>query len=482
MAEQRSIGDSLLDRVRTGLTLTRTQKVQLVFYLSLPAIMAQISTIVMDYIDACMVGSMGANASAAIGLVSTSIWLIGGLCGSVASGFSVQVAHLVGATNNSSARSVLRQSLVMTFLFGTVLAVVGCLISSRLPFWLGCENTDIAKDASTYFFVFCLALPILQINWLCSAMLRCSGNMRVPSLLNVLMCVLDVVFNFFLIFPNRQVSFFGELFNVPGAGLGVTGAALGTVLAEVVVAFLMFYALCFQSGVMRLNQEKGSFKPTSSVLKKAVHIGLPIGVEHFVMCSAHVASTVIIAPLGPAAIAANAFGIIIESLCYMPGYGIGDAATTLIGQSLGAKRKELCSSFSRLSVALGIIVMSLLAVVMYVFVPDLMTLMSPDEEVRQLTVGALRIEAFAEPMYAAAIVAYGVFVGAGDTIFPCVLNLASIWVVRIPLAAWLVGSMGLYGFWLAMCIELCFRGVLFLVRMFYGNWMKSAHKLSAEQG
>lgn len=476
MAGYDSTGDSLLDRVRTGLELTRAQKVRLVFSLSLPAIMAQISTIVMDYIDASMVGSMGANASASIGLISTSIWLIGGLCGSVASGFSVQVAHLVGATNNSSARSVLRQSLVTTLLFGTVLAVLGCLVSPYLPVWLG-GGDDIVKDASTYFFIFCLALPVLQVNWLCSAMLRCSGNMRVPSLLNVLMCVLDVVFNFFFIFPVRQVDILGLQFSLPGAGLGVTGAALGTVLAEVVVAFLMFYALCFRSNVMRLNQEEGSFKPTSAVLGKAVHIGLPIGVEHFVMCSAHVASTVIIAPLGPAAIAANAFGIIIESLCYMPGYGIGDAATTLIGQSLGAKRKELCNSFARLSVALGIIVMSLLAVVMYVFVPELMAIMTPDGQVRQLTVDALRIEAFAEPMYAAAIVAYGVFVGAGNTVFPCVMNLASIWVVRIPLAAWLVDSMGLNGFWLAMCIELCFRGVLFLLRMFYGNWMKSAHKL-----
>lgn len=477
-ARNTSVGDTLLDRVRTGLELTRAQKVQLVFHLSLPAIMAQLSTIVMDYIDACMVGSMGANASAAIGLVASCIWLVGSLCGAVASGFSVQVAHLVGATDNFSARSVLRQSLVVTLGVGVALALVGCAISPYLPGWLG-GSAEIVEDAATYFFIFCLALPVLQVNWLCSAMLRCSGDMRVPSILNVLMCVLDVVFNFFLIFPSRSVSLFGQSFTLPGAGLGVTGAALGTVLAEVVVALLMFYALCSRSEVMRLNHEKGNFRPTSSVVKRAVHIGMPIGIEHFVMCSAHVASTVVIAPLGPAAIAANAFGIIIESLCYMPGYGIGDAATTLIGQSLGAKRKELCGSFARLSVALGIVVMSVLAVVMYVFVPDLMVLMSPDEVVRQLTVDALRIEAFAEPMFAASIVAYGVFVGAGDTFFPCTLNLASIWVIRIPLAVWLVGVMGLSGFWLAMCIELCLRGVLFLLRMFFGNWMGAAHKVAA---
>lgn len=477
MAGQLNGSAFLLEKVKNGEALARSQKIRLVFLLSLPAIMAEISTIVMNYIDASMVGSLGAGASASVGLVSTSIWLIGGLCGSVASGFSVQVAHLVGAKKEVSARAVLRQSLVTTFVFGMVLAIAGCLLSPFLPVWLG-GGPSVATDASAYFLIYCLALPFLQINWLCGAMLRCSGNMRVPGLLNVLMCVLDVVFNFLLIFPSRSVGVFGLEFFVPGAGLGVVGAALGTVLAEVVVAVLMFYALCFKSSVMRISSEKGSFKPTVPVLGKAVRVGAPIGVEHFIMCSAHVVSTIIIAPLGEAAIAANSFGIIIESLCYMPGYGIGDAATTLIGQSLGAKRKELCNSFARLSVVLGALVMSLLAVVMYALVPELMQMMTPDETVRQLSTEVLRIEAFAEPMYAASIVAYGVFVGAGDTIFPCTMNLASIWIVRIPLAAVLVGSMGLKGFWLAMCIELCFRGCIFLCRMFFGNWMKSAHKLA----
>lgn len=479
MAEQMSGSALLLEKVKNGEALSRAQKIRLVFLLSLPAIMAEISTIVMNYIDASMVGSLGAGASAAVGLVSTSIWLIGGLCGSVTSGFSVQVAHLVGGKKEMSARNVLRQSLVTTGIFSLLLAAVGCVLSPFLPVWLG-GGPSVAPDASAYFLIYCLALPLLQVNWLCGAMLRCSGNMRVPGLLNVLMCVLDVVFNFMLIFPSRTVDVLGMGVYVPGAGLGVVGAALGTVLAEAVVALLMFYALCFKSGLMRLTHEKGRFKPTRPVLSRAVKVGAPIGVEHFIMCSAHVMSTIIIAPLGEAAIAANTFGIIIESLCYMPGYGIGDAATTLIGQSLGAKRMELCNSFARLSVVLGMLVMSLLAVVMYIFVPQLMAIMSPDNTVQQLTVEALRIEAFAEPMYAASIVAYGVFVGAGDTSWPCGMNLASIWLIRIPLAFFLVPVYGLMGFWLAMCIELCCRGVIFLARLRWGNWMKSAHKLTVD--
>ena len=114
---------------------------------------------------------------------------------------------------------------------------------------------------------------------------------------------------------------------------------------------------------------------------------------------------------------------------------------------------------------MGMLVMGLMGVVMYVGAPFIMGTMTPDTEVIALGVEALRIEAFAEPMFAAAIVAYGVFVGMGKTVVPCVMNLFSIWAVRLTLAAWLAPTMGLKGVWLAMCIELCFRGVIFLLRL-----------------
>ena len=303
-------------------------------------------------------------------------------------------------------------------------------------------------------------------------MLRCSGNMRVPGLLNVLMCLLDVVFNFFLIFPTREVEWFGLSLHMPGAGLGVTGAALGTAAAEAVVAGLMMWYLIARSNDLKLKGERGSFRPTWGTVRKALHIGLPMGVEHIVICGAQIMTTVIVAPLGVFAIAANSFGITAESLCYMPGYGIADAATTLVGQSLGAGRKDLTRRFARITVGMGMAVMGVMGVILYVGAPLIMGSMTPDLEVQRLGVEALRIEAFAEPMFAAAIVAYGVFVGAGSTLVPCLMNFFSIWAVRLTLAAALAPSMGLNGVWLAMCIELCFRGLIFLIRLERGKWMK----------
>ena len=127
-----------------------------------------------------------------------------------------------------------------------------------------------------------------------------------------------------------------------------------------------------------------------------------MGIEHAVICGAQILTTVIVAPLGVFAIAANSFAITAESLCYMPGYGIADAATTLVGQSMGAGRRDLTRAVLPAStVGMGMTVMGIMGVIMYVAAPLIIGTMTPDAEVLELGVMALRIEAFAEPMFAA---------------------------------------------------------------------------------
>lgn len=448
--------DTLLQMIRDGHDMTRQDMLRLTLFLSAPAMLAQLSDIIMQYIDASMVGSLGAEASASIGIVSTSIWLMGGLCGAAAVGFSVQVAHAIGAKDFEGARSVVRQSILACLIWGCVLAAIGCSISPYLPVWLG-GNESIHHDASLYFCTFALMLPVLLLGRMAGAVLRCSGEMRIPSYINVMACVLDVLFNMVFIFKMH---------------MGVFGAALGTAAAQLASCILMTYFLFIKNKELNLLDHKGSYRLKKITMLKGLKIGGPIGIEHLIMCGAQIMSTIIVAPLGTIAIAANSFGITIESLCYMPGYGISEAATTLVGQSLGAKRRELAHRFGWITITMGIAIMSFMGVIMYIFAPDLMSIMSPDINVQRLASEVLRIEAFAEPMFAASIVAYGVFVGAGDTIIPCTMNLASIWAVRITLAWSLASKYGLHGVWFAMAIELCFRGMIFLWRMKSNKWNK----------
>ncbi|MBQ3743271.1 MAG: MATE family efflux transporter [Bacteroidales bacterium] len=463
--------DVLLNDIRIGAPLALRDRVRLTLLLSGPAILAQLASVLLQFIDASMVGSLGAGPSASIGLVSTSTWLCNGFCIALAQGFSVQVAHRIGAGDFFGARQVLRQGLVSVALFSLALSLIAIGIAGPLPHWLGGEEA-IRADGTAYFRIYACFLPMMQLSFFASTMLQCSGEMKLPSLLNIVMCVLDVIFNFLLIFPTREVRIFGADVTLPGAGMGVRGAALGTGLAETIVAILILYFLLVRNRNLAIAGEPGSFLPQRDCLKKAFGITGPMWLQNLVMRGAYVMSTLIVAPLGAVSIAANSFAIIAESFCYMPGYGMGDAATTLVGQSLGAGRKDLARAFSRVTLALGIGIMVALAVVMFFLAAPIMRLLSADPDVVALGARCLRLEAFAEAGYAVAIVANGALVGAGDTKVPAALNLISVWIVRIGLALVLTPRLGLMGYWIAMCIELNVRGLFYLLRVHGNRWME----------
>ncbi|MBQ7057254.1 MAG: MATE family efflux transporter, partial [Bacteroidaceae bacterium] len=337
------------------------------------------------------------------------------------------------------------------------LTLIGILVAPFLPIWLNTKEEAIRAGATEYLTIVCCALPVLAMDMLAAGSLRCSGNIKTPSMLNTMMCFLDVVINYIFIFQCH---------------MGIMGAAYGTFLAYVITTICMLYALVVKDKMLRFSHDKKlQFKPTKITLLKAFKIGSPIGLVRGVMCGAQIAITGIIAPLGNVAIAANMFGIEVEGLCYMPGYGVAEAATTLVGQSKGAKREDLMRSFAWIAMALGISIMAVMGIIMWVFAPEMMAIITPKTDVITLGTEVLRIEAWAEPGFAAAIVAYSVFVGAGKTLVPSIMNVASIWIVRLTRAYFLAPVYGLNGVWLAMCIELCFRGVIFLCRFKWGNWM-----------
>ena len=417
-----------------------------VWRLSLPAILTQITTIVMQYIDSAMVGALGANASASIGLVSTSTWLMNGITSAVSAGFSVQVAHHIGAGKEDEARNVVRNGMVAALIVSGLLCLTGVGLSPHLPGWLGGAQ-EICADASAYFMVFALMVPFSQLNSLCSAFLQCSGDMVTPSVLNAAMCLLDVAFNAIFI-PH----------------FGVMGAGIGTAAACAVVSLLMVASCCLRSKTLRLigRKEKGRFH--GEILKKALKIGLPVAAQEIAICGAMVVSTIIIAPLGAVSIAAHSFAITAESFCYMPGYGIGMAATTLVGRCVGAGQEQLAKRYGNICTVMGALFMGVTGALMMLICPLVFRVLTPDPAVRQLAAEVLRIGLIAEPLYGVSIVAAGALRGAGDTFVPSILNFLSIWVVRLGLAVLLVGRLGLHGMWIGMAAELCVRGLLMLYR------------------
>ena len=448
--------DELLALVReAGSEMTLQQKLRLTVLLAIPAIIAHISIIAMQMIDAAMLGHLSTIKASAVGLVSTTIWLYGGLTGAFAAGFSVQVAHRIGAGDNKGARSVIRQGLFSGLIFASLLGLSGIIIAPHLPHWLGAQEV-ICHDATRYFTLFSYGLPFVTINNVAAGCLRCSGNIKIPSILMVIMCCLDVFFNYVFIYRMD---------------MGTDGAALGTLVAYAIIVIFMVGYMTLKDKLLNFRQDdRLDFIPKLKILKKTCRIGLPIGLERSIMCTAQITISSIIAPLGSIAIAANSFAINVESLCYMPGYGVAEASTTLVGQSKGASKRNLMHSFAWICMALGVGIMAIMGLIMWVFAPEMMSLISPDKSVIDLGTEILRIEAWAEPGFAAAIVAMSVFVGAGKTLIPSLMNLGSIWIVRVSLTLLLAPTMGLRGVWIAMAIELCFRGIIFTARLCTRKW------------
>ena len=458
--------EQLSARMRQGETIPLRDTAGVVLMLSIPSILEQIVVTAMEYIDAAMVGHIGAEATAAIGIVSSSTWLLHGILVGLYNAFSIQIAQYLGADRQQDARGVLRQAMLFNLAAGLAAAAFGIGISGHLPGWLGAD-VSLQANASAYFAIWSAALPFTMAMGMYTSILRASGDALTPGLISVLVCVLDAIFNFFLINPTRTL--WG--ITVWGAGLGVPGAALGTALATVVGGLLALCILLFREGPLCIHKP-GSWKITRACIRNLGKVGVPLAAERAALSSAQVLQVRIVSQLGTVAIAANSLGVSAEGLCYMAGYGIQGAAIALIGQAVGAHRKDMAKRFAWLCTLMGMGIMTLTGAGLFAFAPALMSIFTADAAVIALGARVLRIEAFAEPMFGASIVASGAMQGAGDSTACFVLNLVSMWGIRLTLAFLLAPRLGLMGVWGAMCCELSIRGLLFLIRLARGKWLE----------
>lgn len=435
-----------------------------------PSILEQIVVTLVQFIDTAMVGSLGATATASIGVVSTSIWLFNGFLSSFSIAFSVLVAQRVGAKDEEGVQSLVKQALFYGGAFGLLIGSLAFGISGSLPSWLQAD-LSIHQGATAYFRIIAINMPImLQMN-IISGLYRGAGNTKTPMILNTMLSVLNTIFNFFLIYETRAVDYLP--FPIPGVGLGVRGAALGTLLATLVTAIAGHITILRGKSVLSMAKET-SLRLSKQLMKQIFSLAWPLSLEQVARSSAQVALTVIIAQLGEVAVAANYLGINAESLSYLPAFGLSAAATALVGQSIGAKDKRLARSYAKVATFINVGMMVASGLILFFFAEPLMKIFTGDPEVIALGARVLRIEAFAQPMFGASIVISGVLRGAGDTRTPFLINLFSMWAVRLVAAYFLAPGYGLIGVWIAMALELNVRGLIFIYRLRREKWLHRA--------
>lgn len=445
---------------------------KLILVLAWPAVVEQLLQTAVNYVDTAMVGNIGVTATAAIGVTSSTIWMLNGFMNAVGVGFSVQVARSIGAGALEDAREIIRQAVLAIIVLGiglTLLAVF--VIAPNLPVWMHVDAA-VVPLASAYMRIVG-AVYLFNISMVvCSNILRCAGDTKTPMKYNILTNVINVIGNFFLIYPSAQVNVFGYDLVLPRTGLGVVGAAVATAISIFFSGTCMALVLFRGHMPIRISLTD-TFRPKRRIIMQATRLGVPVAMERMTISLGHIVSTAIISDLGTLSLAAHQLASAGESLCYLPANGFSIAGTTSVAQYLGAGEHDKAYQSGKWAIRLAVAVMIFTSTAMFLFAVPIMDLFSNEHEVIQMGAKMLRIEAYAEPLLATGIVIAGILHGAGDNRWPFYISIIGMWIVRLPVACLMISYLhwGLTSIWVAMIVDWFVRAALSYWRFYRRRWL-----------
>ncbi len=422
-----------------------------------------------QYVDTAQVGRIGVAASAAVGLTSTTTWLVNAPIGAMAMGVLACISQALGARDEERARRTADQSLFIVLVLGLGMTAVTLAAAPFLPGWLGAE-ADIRRDASLYFAIICAPMLFRTASYLFASVLRATGNSQTPMQINLLMNAINVTLNFLLINPSQVWDLGPVSLPMWGAGWGVVGAAVATAVSYLVGGTMMFLAV----RACPLLRPRGPRPiPHWDTLRRCLRISLPIAADRVTVMLGQVVFTALVARLGTAAVSAHTIALTAEQAFYVPGYGMQAAAATLAGYAVGGRDEERLRESSSAIIAVAVLLMSVLSLFLFLFPAFFMGIFIDTPEVVQLGAKVLRLISLSEPFFAVVIILEGVFNGAGDTRTPFLISLFCMWGVRI-LATWICVSwlgLGLTAVWLCMIADNMARFFLVLTRYHGHKWL-----------
>lgn len=438
--------------------------------LAIPTVLEGLLLTLVQYVDTAMVGSLGAVATAAVAVNAAPTWLLNGIMTSVGVGGTAIVARAIGARHPAEAEEATFHMLLSGAVLATLMFGLYMLLSSVLPHWMGAEEA-VRPLATSYLRILALGFIPQYIGVVLASALRGSGDMKTPMLYSVLINIINLIGNYLLIYPTRAVSFFGLSLAMPGAGLGVAGAAISSAVANALFGVLIVRRLLGKHTRIRLVRHKFS----KDMITRIARIGVPAAMERIAINVGQIVFARLVTSFGTSALAAHHLAISIEAIGYQPGYGMAQAATTIVGQSLGAGEKDRAYRAGILCNRLGVLLMSFAALLLLLFRTPLMGIFTPDVEVISIGSRLLILCALYQPFFAMAIVLTGALRGAGDTRVPFYVSLFTMWGLRLIVAylcAYPLGF-GVYGAWMGMWVDLFVRGLLIYARFRKGTWREA---------
>ena len=452
---------------------TKKADIRRIAQLAFPAVLQEALTTLATYVDVLMVGALGPRAVAAVGLTTTTGWLLTSVPTAIGAGVLVACAQAAGAQDDALLRKTGQQSLFLTLAVGAVLTLIALGIAPSLAGWLGAAE-EIRAAATTYFIITFAPALFRTAHIVFSNALRGVSDMRTPMIITTLMNVLNVILNFFFIYPTRSVAGI----TVFGLGLGVTGAAIATAAAYVFGGVFMFLAYLKNKRFLAL---KTGFHFHWPSFRRCVSIALPLAVDRGTVSLGHVVFTGLVTKLGVAALAAHTVAIQVEELFYIPSFGFQSATATLIGNAMGERNEKKLRETTTLICAVITLMMLVAGVLLFFIAPWMVRMFTPDAEVVRLGTLALRVIAVTEPVYGLLIIFEGVFNGMGDVRMPVVISIFTTWCIRVLGAVIVVNvlGLGLGAAWLMMGLDNIIRCALLITRYKRGGWRRRLQEAEA---
>ena len=445
--------------------------------LAWPTIVEQVMQTAVQYIDTAMVGSLGTQATAAVGATSTFGWMVFSTISALSVGFLSFIAQACGANDREAAKKAVSQAVLITLVGGILVTFVTTSLSGIVPKLMQVDP-DIQELASTYFFILYLPMLPRTASTIFGTLLRAAGDTKTPMKVGILVNIINIVGNLLLIYPTREITFGSFAFTMPGAGLGVVGAAVASALAFTWGGIHITYALWKHPMV---SPRGCNLRPDMTILKPCIKIAIPNMFQRFGTSLGFVAFASMINSIGEVATAAHTIANTVESAFYIPGYGMQTAASTLAGNAYGARDNERLKKLAAMFIPVEIILMIVSGGALFIAAPSLMKIFSSNPEVIELGATVLRMVAVSEPFYGFSIIIEGMMLGLGKTKEPFVYNVLGMWCVRIIgtfICTQLLG-MGLVSAWACMIGHNLLIFALYMVSYIRGTWNPMNREFSA---
>lgn len=442
--------------------------IAIIMSLAWPTMLEQLMQTAVQYIDTAMVGSLGTQATAAVGATTTVNWLLSSSISALSIGFLAFIAKSCGAKDRESASKAVAQAVVVTLVVGIVFTAVTLGLSSKVPVWMQVDK-NIQQMAGRYFFILYMPMLPRTASIIFGTALRAAGDTRTPMKVGVTVNIINVVLNFLFIYPVRTVNISGISLKIWGMGWGVLGAAAASAVAFTVGGIYMTAALWKHPVISPKGQK---FVPDKKILMPCLKVAVPNMLQRFATSLGYVAFASMINSVGEIATAAHTIANTVESAFYIPGFGMQTAAATLAGNAYGAKDNNNMQRLAKMFIPLEIVLMIASGAALYASAPMLVNIFSDSSEVIALGTRVLRMVALSEPFYGFAIIVEGFMMGVGKTKTPFIYNILGMWGVRIVgtfICTQLLGY-GLVSAWACMIAHNLFVFVLYMFCYIKGKW------------